>query len=62
MDLGSIDWCVALGDLFGGLVPGISDGQFGPVEGRGSDDPGVMWMILAALATAGRGSEPRRVA
>ena len=50
MYMGYFYWCVALGNLFGGLLSGITYGHFGPVERGGTDNPGVMWVIFAGLA------------
>ncbi len=50
MYMGYFYWCVALGNLFGGLLSGITYGHFGPVERGGVDNPDVMWVIFAGLA------------
>jgi dipeptide/tripeptide permease len=47
MYMGYFYWCVALGNLFGGLLSGLSYQYFGP---KGIDKPDVMWIIFAALA------------
>jgi len=47
MYMGYFYWCVALGNLFGGLLSGVTYQYFGP---RGIDKPGVMWLIFAGLA------------
>lgn len=47
MYMGYFYWCVALGNLFGGLLSGMSYQYFGP---KGIDNPDVMWIIFAALA------------
>ncbi len=47
MYMGYFYWCVALGNLFGGLLSGIMYQGFGP---HGMDRPDLMWMIFAALA------------
>ncbi|MEJ2402259.1 MAG: MFS transporter [Xanthomonadales bacterium] len=47
MYMGYFYWCVALGNLFGGLLSGISYQHFGP---QGVNRPDVMWIIFAALA------------
>ena len=47
MYMGYFYWCVALGNLFGGLLSGMSYQYFGP---KGIDKPDVMWIIFAALA------------
>ncbi|MDQ7008343.1 MAG: MFS transporter [Acidobacteriota bacterium] len=45
--MGYFYWCVALGNLFGGLLSGVMYQYFGP---KGIDRPGVMWLAFAALA------------
>ena len=50
MYMGYFYWCVALGNLFGGLLSGGLYQHFGPVERGGVDNPGVMWVIFAGLA------------
>ena len=50
MYMGYFYWCVALGNLFGGLLSGITYQHFGPVERGGVDQPDVMWAIFAGLA------------
>ncbi len=50
MYMGYFYWCVALGNLFGGLLSGELYAYFGPAERGGVDNPGVMWVIFAALA------------
>jgi dipeptide/tripeptide permease len=47
MYMGYFYWCVALGNLFGGLVSGIAYQYFGP---QGIDRPGGMWVLFAVLA------------
>ena len=47
MYMGYFYWCVALGNLFGGLLSGLSYQHFGP---HGINRPDVMWIIFAALA------------
>ncbi len=47
MYMGYFYWCVALGNLFGGLLSGVMYQGFGP---HGLNRPDVMWMIFAALA------------
>jgi len=47
MYMGYFYWCVALGNLFGGLLSGISYQHFGP---KGIDRPDIMWIIFAALS------------
>jgi len=47
MYMGYFYWCVALGNLFGGLLSGLSYQYFGP---QGINRPDVMWIIFAALA------------
>jgi POT family proton-dependent oligopeptide transporter len=55
MYMGYFYWSVALGNLFGGLLSGVTYQHFGPVERGGVDQPEVMWLIFAGLAllTAG---------
>ena len=48
--MGYFYWCVALGNLFGGLLSGVTYQHFGPVERGGVDKPEVMWLIFAVLA------------
>jgi dipeptide/tripeptide permease len=48
MYMGYFYWCVALGNLFGGLLSGVSYQYFGP---EGVDRPDLMWILFAALAT-----------
>ena len=47
MYMGYFYWCVALGNLFGGLLSGMAYQHFGP---KGIDNPDLMWIIFAALA------------
>ena len=47
MYMGYFYWCVALGNLFGGLLSGLSYQHFGP---KGIDRPDIMWILFAALA------------
>jgi MFS family permease len=47
MYMGYFYWCVALGNLFGGLLSGSMYQAFGP---EGMDAPNVMWIIFAVLA------------
>ena len=47
MYMGYFYWCVALGNLFGGLLSGMAYQHFGP---RGVDNPGAMWVFFAVLA------------
>ncbi len=47
MYMGYFYWCVALGNLFGGLLSGVSYQYFGP---QGINRPDIMWSIFAALA------------
>jgi len=49
MYMGYFYWCVALGNLFGGLLSGVSYQYFGP---QGIDQPHWMWILFAALALA----------
>ncbi len=47
MYMGYFYWCVALGNLFGGLLSGVAYQHFGP---HGVDRPGAMWVLFAVLA------------
>jgi len=47
MYMGYFYWCVALGNLFGGLLSGLAYQHYGP---HGINQPGQMWIIFAALA------------
>ena len=47
MYMGYFYWCVALGNLFGGLLSGVTYQHFGP---QGVDRPGTMWVLFAVLA------------
>ncbi len=47
MYMGYFYWCVALGNLFGGLLSGVAYGYFGP---HGIDNPDAMWVLFAVLA------------
>jgi POT family proton-dependent oligopeptide transporter len=47
MYMGYFYWCVALGNLFGGLLSGLAYQYFGP---QGINRPDVMWILFAALA------------
>jgi predicted MFS family arabinose efflux permease len=47
MYMGYFYWCVALGNLFGGLLSGVAYQHLGPA---GMDRPGLMWILFAALA------------
>ena len=47
MYMGYFYWCVALGNLFGGLLSGVTYQHFGP---QGVDRPGAMWVLFAVLA------------
>ncbi|UCF66517.1 MAG: MFS transporter, partial [Acidobacteriota bacterium] len=47
MYMGYFYWCVALGNLFGGLLSGVAYQKLGP---NGLDRPGLMWVFFAALA------------
>jgi dipeptide/tripeptide permease len=47
MYMGYFYWCVALGNLFGGLLSGVSYQYFGP---RGINRPDTMWVLFAVLA------------
>jgi dipeptide/tripeptide permease len=50
MYMGYFYWCVALGNLFGGLLSGGLYQYFGPVDRGGIDNTNVMWLIFAGLA------------
>ncbi len=50
MYMGYFYWCVALGNLFGGLLSGGLYQHYGPIERGGVDNPGAMWVIFAGLA------------
>jgi dipeptide/tripeptide permease len=50
MYMGYFYWCVALGNLFGGLLSGGLYQHFGPVDRGGVDNPAAMWLIFAGLA------------
>jgi POT family proton-dependent oligopeptide transporter len=47
MYMGYFYWCVALGNLFGGLVSGLAYQHFGP---DGINRPSGMWVLFAGLA------------
>jgi len=47
MYMGYFYWCVALGNLFGGLLSGMTYQYFGP---SGIDRPNTMWVLFAVLA------------
>ncbi|MCB0532563.1 MAG: MFS transporter [Lewinellaceae bacterium] len=47
MYMGYFYWCVALGNLFGGILSGQLYARFGV---NGSQQPGTMWAIFAMLA------------
>ncbi|MBT8059046.1 MAG: MFS transporter [Xanthomonadales bacterium] len=47
MYMGYFYWCVALGNLFGGLLSGLSYQHFGP---QGVNRPDQMWILFASLA------------
>jgi dipeptide/tripeptide permease len=47
MYMGYFYWCVALGNLFGGLLSGVTYQHYGP---HGVDRPGTMWVLFAGLA------------
>ena len=49
MYMGYFYWCVALGNLFGGLLSGLSYQHFGP---QGVDNPDLMWVLFAVLAAS----------
>jgi MFS family permease len=50
MYMGYFYWCVALGNLFGGLISGAAYQHFGPVDRGGIDQTETMWVIFAGLA------------
>ena len=50
MYMGYFYWCVALGNLFGGLLSGGMYQHYGPAERGGVDNTDTMWIIFAALA------------
>jgi hypothetical protein len=50
MYMGYFYWCVALGNLFGGLLSGGLYQHFGPVERGGVNNTNAMWLIFAGLA------------
>ncbi|MDJ0762810.1 MAG: MFS transporter [Myxococcota bacterium] len=50
MYMGYFYWCVALGNLFGGLLSGVLYQHYGPVARGGIDRPDIMWIIFAGLA------------
>jgi dipeptide/tripeptide permease len=50
MYMGYFYWCVALGNLFGGLLSGGLYQYFGPAERGGTDNTNAMWIIFAGLA------------
>ena len=47
MYMGYFYWCVALGNLFGGLLSGVAYQHYGP---QGIDQPDTMWVLFALLA------------
>ena len=47
MYMGYFYWCVALGNLFGGLLSGVAYQHFGP---QGVNRPDLMWILFAGLA------------
>ncbi|MBK6929740.1 MAG: MFS transporter [Saprospirales bacterium] len=47
MYMGYFYWCVALGNLFGGILSGQLYAKFGV---KGMQRPDIMWAIFAALA------------
>ena len=46
MYMGYFYWCVALGNLFGGLLSGVMYQHFGP---KGIDRPDIMWVSFAVM-------------
>jgi dipeptide/tripeptide permease len=53
MYMGYFYWCVALGNLFGGLLSGVMYQYFGP---KGIDRPNIMWVAFAVLAAVTAGA------
>jgi dipeptide/tripeptide permease len=53
MYMGYFYWCVALGNLFGGLLSGVSYGYFGPT---GINRPDLMWILFAVIASTTAGA------
>ncbi len=53
MYMGYFYWCVALGNLFGGLLSGVSYGYFGPT---GVNRPDLMWILFAVIASTTAGA------
>jgi dipeptide/tripeptide permease len=53
MYMGYFYWCVALGNLFGGLLSGVAYQHFGP---KGVDNPNLMWVLFAFLAATTAGA------
>ena len=51
MYMGYFYWCTALGNLFGGILSGVTYQRFGPA---GTNTPDVLWWIygVCALITA----------
>jgi dipeptide/tripeptide permease len=49
MYMGYFYWCVALGNLFGGLLSGVAYQHYGP---DGLDAPDQMWILFAGLAAS----------
>jgi predicted MFS family arabinose efflux permease len=47
MYMGYFYWCVALGNLFGGLLSGVMYQHFGP---KGINRPDIMWISFAVMA------------
>ncbi len=47
MYMGYFYWCVALGNLFGGLLSGVAYQHYGP---QGVNRPDIMWILFALLA------------
>jgi len=47
MYMGYFYWCVALGNLFGGLLSGVAYQHFGP---KGINQPDLMWILFAVVA------------
>ena len=47
MYMGYYFWCVALGNLFGGLLSGVAYQYFGP---KGINRPNIMWILFAGIS------------
>jgi MFS family permease len=49
MYMGYFYWCTALGNLFGGILSGVTYERYGPGP-TGSDNPDMLWWIYGAFA------------